>query len=416
MICQSVEPCRNCGVDLEKGSEVFEKVEDYPVDPIMIGAEYFAQDPRPDKLNLTVGIYQDEHGQTPVLQAVKEAERRLVETQTTKSYLALTGDAEYCSVLGQEILGDTFGNDWIAAQTSGGAVALRVMADLLAQMPDPPTVWLQTPTYGNYVPILTAAGARFAQVPYYDPIGRKITFDQMLGGLANARTGDVFLMQGVCHNPTGADMTPEQFDVLLEVLEQRGIIPWIDLAYLGFAQSFEDDCTVARQIAARFHECVVCITLSKSFGIYRDRAGALFVKTRKDDRPRILRAVSAIVRSGASHAPDHGPSVVRTILQDQKLKVLWLQELDRMRARVAEVRAQIAQTEIDDFGTHDLAYLASQRGMFSLLPLTESQETALTRDHGIHVVKGGRVNVARLGPNDFDWLIRAVRTVMALEP
>ncbi|NIZ11896.1 aromatic amino acid transaminase [Phaeobacter sp. HF9A] len=392
---------------------MFETLEDYPVDPIMIGADYFAQDPRTDKLNLTVGIYQDAQGKTPVLQAVKAAEQRLVDTQLTKSYVALTGDPDYCALLGQAILGDTWGADWVAAQTAGGAVALRVMADLLAQMPKAPSVWLQTPTYGNYIPILTAAGARFSQVPYYDPIRRAITFDQMLDGLAAAKSGDVFLMQGICHNPTGADMTVEQFDALLDLLEARGIVPWIDLAYLGFAQSFEADCAMARKIAARFPECIVCVTLSKSFGIYRDRAGALFVKTRAADRERMHRAISAIVRSGASHAPDHGPSVVRTILQDPELKTLWLQELDQMRARVAQVRADIVQTEMQAFSSQALGYLASQSGMFSLLPLTESQETALTRDHGIHVVKGGRVNVARLGTEDIGWLIRAAKTVMS---
>jgi len=392
---------------------MFERVGDYPVDPIMIGADDFAQDPRRDKLNLTVGIYQDAQGQTPVLRAVKTAEQRLVDTQTTKSYLALTGDAEYCEALGQEVLGASWRADWVAAQTAGGAVALRVMAELLSQMPDPPKVWLQTPTYGNYVPILMAAGAKFGQVPYYDPIRCEVTFEQILDGLNAASPGDVFLLQGVCHNPTGADMTAEQFTALLEVLEARGIVPWIDLAYLGFARSFEADCAMARQIAARFPECIVCITLSKSFGIYRDRAGALFVKTRKADRGRLHRAVSAIVRSGASHAPDHGPSVVRTILQDQELKALWLQELDLMRRRVAQVRVEIAREECDTFGTQDLAYLARQQGMFSLLPLTGSQEAALTREHGIHVVKGGRVNVARLGTRDIGWLVRAVRDVMA---
>lgn len=390
---------------------MFEQVEEYPVDPIMIGADYFAADPRKDKLNLTVGIYQDEHGQTPVLEAVKLAEQKLVETQTSKSYLALTGDVDYCRVLGQEIMGDAFDNGWVSAQTSGGAVALRVMADLLAQMPNPPTVWLQTPTYGNYVPILTAAHARFAQVPYYDRLKAQISFDQMLDGLRAAKAGDVFLMQGVCHNPTGADMTAEQFDALLELLEARGIVPWLDLAYLGFAQSWDADCAMARKIAARFPECIVCITLSKSFGIYRDRAGALFVKTRAGDRDRMHRAVSAIVRSGASHAPDHGPSVVRTVLQDDALKALWLGELDQMRARVAQVRQQIAATERAEFGTVQLAYFAGQSGMFSLLPLTEVQETALTRDHGIHVVKGGRVNVARLGADDIAKLIGAISEV-----
>lgn len=392
---------------------MFEKVEEYPVDSIMIGAEYFAQDPRQDKLNLTVGIYQDEAGQTPVLKAVKQAEQRLVDEQTSKSYLALTGDVDYCRALGQELMGDAFDESWVSAQTSGGAVALRIMADLLAQMPTPPTIWLQSPTYGNYVPILTAARACFAHVPYYDPIRREITFEQMLNGLKAAKPGDVFLMQGVCHNPTGADMNPAQFDMLLDLLEACEIIPWIDLAYLGFAQSWEADCDMARKIAARFPECVVCITLSKSFGIYRDRAGALFIKNRAKDRHRMHRAVSAIVRSGASHAPDHGPAVVRTVLQDDALKALWLAELAQMRTRVAGVRQQIAQAERSMYGTELLSYFAGQSGMFSLLPLTEPQEAALTRDYGIHVVKGGRVNVARLGPDDIATLITAVHGVVA---
>ena len=307
---------------------MFEQVEEYPVDPIMIGAEYFAQDPRQDKLNLTVGIYQDAQGQTPVLKAVKQAEQRLIESQTSKSYLALTGDVEYCAVLGHEIMGDAYSSDWIAAQTSGGAVALRVIADLLAQMPKKPTVWLQSPTYGNYVPILSAAQANFRSLPYYDSIRSELTFDEMLDGLRATSPGDVFLMQGACHNPTGADMTSEQIAALLDILEERGIVPWIDLAYLGFARSFDADCDFARQIAERFPECIVCITLSKSFGLYRDRAGALFVKTRTPDRNRVKRAVTAIVRSGASHAPDHGCSVVRTILQDPKLKALWQDDTD----------------------------------------------------------------------------------------
>jgi aspartate/tyrosine/aromatic aminotransferase len=390
---------------------MFEKVQDYPVDPIMIGAEYFAQDPRDDKLNLTVGIYQDGDGKTPVLKAVKRAEQRLIDSQTSKSYLALTGDAEYCRALGEAILGAPLYDSFVAAQTSGGAVALRVMADLLSQMPNRPTVWLQAPTYGNYVPILTAAAAPFRTVPYYDPLACTILFDQMLEGLKDARSGDVFLMQGICHNPTGADMTPEQVGALLDLLEARGIVPWIDLAYLGFAQGFTADCDTARKIAARFPECVICITLSKSFGIYRDRAGALYIKTKPADQPRVQRAVSAIVRSGPSHAPDHGPSVVRTILEDASLKSLWLEELEQMRQRVMQVRRSIAETERQTFGRSALGYLADQSGMFSLLPLTAAQETALTQSHGIHVVKGGRVNVARLSAADIPFLIRAFHDV-----
>jgi aspartate/tyrosine/aromatic aminotransferase len=393
---------------------MFEKVEDYPVDPIMIGADYFAQDPRADKLNLTVGIYQDGDGKTPVLRAVKLAEQRLIDTQTSKSYLALTGDPDYCLVLGAEIVGADNLDPFVSAQTAGGAVALRVMAELLAQMPDPSTVWLQTPTYGNYISILTAAGGRFKSLPYYDPLKREILFDQLIDGLKQARSGDVFLMQGVCHNPTGADMSSAQFEALLDEMDTRRIIPWIDLAYLGFAQSWSQDCDMARKIAARFPECIICITLSKSFGIYRDRAGALFVKTKPADRARMQRAVSAIVRAGPSHAPDHGPSVVRTILGDTDLKTLWLSELNQMRQRVANVRRTIAETEIRDFGRDTLGYLAKQSGMFSILPLTADQEMTLTREYGIHVVKGGRVNVARLADDDISHLIRAIHDVSSV--
>tara|TARA_R110001583_G_scaffold112684_2_gene262723 strand:- start:321218 stop:322432 length:1215 start_codon:yes stop_codon:yes gene_type:complete len=395
-----------------KGGMMFETVEEYPVDPIMIGAEYFAQDPRQDKLDLTVGIYQDAAGKTPVLKAVKAAEQRLVNIQTSKSYLALTGDATYCRVLGETILGSDLFDGFVAAQTAGGAVALRVMADLLAQMPNRPTVWVQTPTYGNYIPILTAAHARFEMLPFYDTITRNILFDQMLEGLCEARSGDVVLLQGVCHNPTGADMTEAQFDALLDVLEARGLVPWIDLAYLGFSQGFDQDCAMARKIANRFPECIICVTLSKTFGIYRDRAGALLIKTRPNDTARIHRAVSAIVRSSASHAPDHGPAVVRMILQDQDLKALWLDELDHMRQRVIAVRSEIVRCEEQEFGRTDLSYLGRQSGMFSLLPLSSEQELALTRDHAIHVVKGGRINVARLSAADIPTLITAVHAVL----
>jgi aspartate/tyrosine/aromatic aminotransferase len=393
---------------------LFETVKDYPVDPIMIGMELFAQDPRKDKLNLTVGIYEDDEGKTPILSAVKQAEQKLVESQPTKSYTFLTGDVEYCETLGKEIFGSSRYNQnrWVSAQTAGGAVALRVMADLFAQMPNQPTIWMQSPSYGNYIPILTAAGASFDFVPYYDSIQREIQFQKMLNGLEAAKPGDVFLMQGVCHNPTGADLSLEQFDLLLDTLASKGILPWLDLAYLGFGQSFEADCEMARRIAERFEELVICITLSKSFGIYRDRAGALFVKTKEQDRTRIHQAISGIIRPGASHAPDHGPSVVRLILQDPDLKELWLQELDAMRQRVATIRKDIAQIEREQFGRDDLAYLAHQSGMFSLLALTPEQEARLTQDHGIHVVKGGRVNVARLKQSDIPTLIKAYHSVI----
>ncbi|WP_269584809.1 aromatic amino acid transaminase [Roseibium sp. Sym1] len=395
---------------------MFGDVGDYPVDPIMIGADLFAQDPRTDKLNLTVGVYENEQGQTPILTAVKRAESDLVALQKTKAYMALTGDADYYGSLGQEILGaDLFtGHDFVSAQTAGGAVALRVMADFVAQLSRKPTIWLQSPTYGNYMPIVTAAGAPWRSVPYYDQLRCQMRFEEMLTGLEAARPGDLFLFQGVCHNPTGADLTKEQFGQLLDQLERLGVVPWIDLAYLGFGKGFEADCEQVRQIVGRFEECVVCVTLSKSFGIYRDRAGALFLKCKPETRERLQRAVSAIIRSGSSHAPDHGPAVVSRILSDPDLKSLWLQELEVMRKRVAGIRQEIVLLEQERYQRDTLAYLGRQSGMFSLLPLNSDQETALTRDHGIHVVRGGRVNVARLNSTTIPKLIEVFHQVISV--
>lgn len=241
-----------------------------------------------------------------------------------------------------------------------------------------------------------------------------INFEQMLEHLSHAKAGDLFLMQGYCHNPTGADMTADQFDALFDVLDGRGVIPWIDLAYLGFAHGWEADSDVARKIADRFDECIVCITLSKSFGIYRDRANALFVKPRPADKSKMQRAVSAIVRSGASHAPDHGPSVVRTIMSYPKLKNMWLDDLETMRLRVRDIRQNIVQTERSNDDADILGYIGTQFGMFSLLPITAEQEHVLTRDHGVHVVQGGRVNVARLKADDISTLINATHDVLGL--
>jgi len=394
---------------------MFEDIQDYPVDPIMIGAELFAQDQRKEKLNLTVGIYQDEHGKTPVLNSVKQAELRLNTLQQTKAYTALTGDVEYCSVLGEQIFGsDRYNaNKLIAAQTAGGAVALRLMADLLSQLPNSPTVWLQNPTYGNYIPILKAAAVNYQTLPYYDPLKSQLTINAMLAGLTKAKAGDVFLLQGVCHNPTGADMSLQQFDALLNQLEKYKVVPWIDLAYLGFSQTFEKDSEMARDIIDRFPEAIVCVTLSKSFGIYRDRAGALFVKCEESEQTRMHRAISAIVRSSVSHAPDHGPSVVRTILQDESLKNTWLAELSQMQKRVKEVRKKVVETEQRLLNCSNLAFLAEQAGMFSLLPLTSQQEISLTKKHGIHIVQGGRINLARLSDEDIPKLVYAFHEVIS---
>lgn len=393
---------------------MFEKLRGFDVDPIMKAAADFRADARADKLDLTVGVYQDESGQTPVLSAVKAAEMRLAKEQSSKAYMPLTGDPEFCLLVGELVFGEGAGQRYglFSAQTAGGAAALRVAADLMAALPGKPTVWIQTPTYSNYRAIFEHAGANVATLPYYDHRTQRIEFDDMMSGLNHAQPGDAFLFQGPCHNPTGADMSDAQLGMLLDRLQSAGIVPILDLAYLGFAKDFESDCSTARKVVDRFKECIICVSLSKSFGIYRDRTGALFVKSARADQAETSRALSALIRSNLSHAPDHGAAVVKTILFDPQLKHAWLDSLAEMSARVVATRRKIVQVEHEMKLSPQLSYLENQKGMFSLLPLTYVQEIELREKFGIFLVRGGRMNVARLADDDINRIIRAVHQVI----
>ncbi len=355
-------------------------------DPLLGLIGLYARDPRPDKIDMGVGVYRDERGETPVFRAVKAAEARLVESQASKSYLAPGDDPRFVDLLRPLIFG-TEPDGVIGVHTAGGTGALRLAASLMAQARPGGTVWLGTPTWPPHAPIFASAGLTLAAYNYFDQGSQSVRFDEMIDAFSRASLGDAVLLHGCCHNPTGADLSPEQWNALAEVIGRRGLLPVIDLAYQGLGAGLKSDAAGLRRILDAAEDVIVTYSCDKNFGLYRERVGALYVRSGRPSRTDLIRAN---VLALAPMAPDHGASVVRLILEDPALSADWQDELAGMQRRIADLRGALAA------GDPGLAALAKQSGLFSLLPLTVDQIVALRRDHAIYMAESGRANLAGL--------------------
>jgi aromatic-amino-acid transaminase len=394
---------------------VLERLALQPPDPLLAVIGLFAADPRPGKIDLGVGVYRDEHGLTPVMRAVKAAEARLVEQQASKAYVGPSGDLEFIDRLGELVFGPGAPTGRIVGlQTPGGTGALRAAADLLARG-GAGAVWVGRPPWANHDPVFAAAGLAVRDYDYFDPARQGVDFESMVRALRAAKAGEVVLLQAACHNPTGADPTPDQWRTIAEIVGSRGLIPLIDVAYQGLGAGLEDDAAGARAVIAAAGEALVAVSCSKSFGLYRERTGALYAVTAGGaPRAAVESNMLAIARANYSMPPDHGAAVVRTILADPALASDWRDELAGVRARIGEMRAAlVAQGRC---GAIDLAALAAQQGMFSLLPLEPAQIRALREEHAIYMTGSGRVNLAGLQARDMETLARALAGVTGGAP
>jgi len=350
-------------------------------------------DPRGDKIDVGVGVYRDHLNLTPVMRAVKAAETRLVAQQLSKSYLGSDGDIRFTQLLGELVFGTgtAHGDRRFGLQTPGGTGALRVGAALLARaMPDA-RVWISEPTWPNHAPIFAEAGLATIAHPYFDPATGSVAFDAMVAALREARAGDVLLLHGCCHNPTGTQFTMKQWHALATLCEARGLIPFIDLAYQGLGDGLEADAAGARMMIAALPAAVLAYSCDKNFALYRDRVGALFVQAPSAPMAEVARGNAlALARSLWSMPPDHGAAVVRVILDDPALRNEWQGELELMRNRLNAMRAMLA-------AAHPLlAAIAGQRGLFSRLPISPQTVEALRQQHGIYMPADGRINIAGL--------------------
>lgn len=393
---------------------MFENLTAAPPDKILHLSVLFRNDTRPNKMDLGVGVYKDSEGRTVIPRAVREAEKRLYETQTTKTYVGIAGDEGFNRAMTDIVLADTIDRDRVfTCQTAGGSGALRVIADLLKRSRPDATVWLSDPTWANHAPILAAAGFRTTSYPYFDAKTGKVRFEAMLETLKTVPAGDIVLLHGCCHNPTGANLTLEQWGRIADVLVERDLFPFVDLAYQGFGDGLEADCAPTRLLASRIPEMAIATSCSKNFAVYRDRVGAAIFIARKPDTARIVGSqAQAVTRVLYSMPPDHGAAAVRIVLEDEALRADWKQELESMRLRMLSLRQGLAEALRRQTNSNRFDFIADHRGMFSRLGLMPDQVDRLREERGIYMVGDSRFNVAGLKEDKLEDLAKAIASVL----
>ncbi len=363
-----------------------------------------AADPRPDKIDVGVGVFRDGEGRTPILKAMKQAERRLLESQETKAYLGGAGDKRYVELLRPILLGDHAGDERIAGvQTPGGCGAIRLGLELIATVNPKARVLVGTPTWPNHPPMIAGARLEMVEYHYYDRDSGVVRFDGMLGAIDRAQPGDVVLLHGCCHNPTGADLNAEQWAEATKLIVERELLPFVDIAYQGFGRGLDDDAAGLRGLLAACDEVIIAQSCDKNFSVYRDRVGSLFVKTGSADATaRAIAHVLQRAREMWSMPPDHGAAAVRIILDDAELRQQWLGELDAMRGRINGLRARIAAAD------PRLAFIAKQFGMFSMIPIDRERVLKLRERDAIYMADSGRFNVVGMSDDQVDRFVTAI--------
>ena len=396
---------------------MFEKISAAPADPILGLNEKFLNDPRADKINLGVGVYKDDDGNTPVLNSVKEAEKRLLEAENSKTYLGIPGTADYALAV-QQLL---FGTDSAivaegraqTAQTPGGTGGLRVAAELISRQVGATRVWVSDPTWANHVGIFEAAGMEVMKYSYYDAAAHDMDFDAMLADLGQASAGDVVLLHGCCHNPTGIDPDRDQWARLAELCAQRGLLPLFDFAYQGFARGLDEDAEGLRLFAEQCDEILVASSFSKNFGIYGERTGAFtLVAASAEVAATVFSQVKSIIRVIYSNPPKHGAALVAAILGDADLRAQWEGEVAAMRDRIRQMRGLLVKTLADKGVNQDFSFIERQNGMFSFSGLSKEQVLKMRADSGVYAVDSGRFNVAAMTSANMDALCDAIAAVI----
>jgi len=361
-------------------------------------------DPRPEKIDVGVGVFRDAFGNTPILKVMKEAEQRLLDTQVTKAYLGSAGDKRFAELLRPILLGHHAGDDRIAGlQTPGGCGALRLGFELIATANPHARVFVGTPTWPNHPPIINSVRLQMIDYPYYERGQGAIRFEDMIAALESGEPGDVALLHGCCHNPTGADLSEGQWREVVRVVSERGLIPLIDIAYQGFGRGLDEDAFGVRLMLDACDEAIIAQSCDKNFSVYRDRVGSLFVKSgSRETTKKAMDHVFQRAREMWSMPPDHGAAAVHIVLEDEELHARWLVELTAMRDRINAVRQRIAATD------PRLAFIGRQFGMFSMLPLSKDQVLKLRSDDAIYMADSGRFNVVGLGDDQIDRFTAAV--------
>ncbi|WP_137680106.1 aromatic amino acid transaminase [Aurantiacibacter suaedae] len=389
---------------------MLDRLDQQPPDALLALIKLYDADPRPTKIDLGVGVYRTSDGATPVFGAIKAAEKRLVSDQPSKAYLGPEGDMGFVQALIPHVFGEAgdMGGRIDGMQTPGGTGGVRIAAGL-AKKAGVAKVLMGTPSWPNHAQIFADLAMEIEGFDHRAADGTA-NMDALRTALKNAGKGDAVLLHGCCHNPTGVDYTPAQWDEIVDLLVEREILPIVDLAYQGLGDGMEEDAYGLRKVVANVPEALIAYSCDKNFGLYRDRVGAFYALGKTaDDTVRIMSNGCSLARANWSMPPDHGAAAVGLILNDEALTKQWLDELDSMRARIGEVRSQLAAA--GKAGSVDLTPLGEQKGMFAMLPLSKEQIGALRTDHGVYMAGSGRINVAGLTSGNIGDFVKALESV-----
>jgi aromatic-amino-acid transaminase len=383
-----------------------------PADPILGVTEAFVADKNPAKVNLGVGVYTDDNGKIPLLDSVRRAEELRLKTSPHRGYLPIDGLAAYDQAV-QQLVFSKASKEIVTVQALGGTGGLKIGADFLEQLNPSAQVWISEPSWENHRQLFEAAGFTVKSYPYYEPKTRGLDFAGMQRGLKAVPAGSIVVLHACCHNPTGVDLNKDQWGDVLEIVRSRGLIPFLDLAYQGFAEGVDEDAYAARLFAGAMTPVFLSSSFSKSFSLYGERVGALSVVTSSaEEAARVLSNLKRVVRTNYSNPPTHGSQIVATVLSSPELKPLWEQELGEMRDRIKKMRQALVDGVQKRVPGADWSFILKQRGMFSYSGLTRDQVARLRKDYSIYTIDTGRICVAALTTSNVDYVADAIAKVI----
>lgn len=396
---------------------MFEVLSQLPADPILGLSTAFKADSNSHKIDLGVGVYKDEQGHTPILSSVAKAQLILLAKEDSKTYITPQGVQGYIDGMLQLILGNgntaLLENRVAAVQAPGGCGALRILSELLKRCNDKLTVWVSDPTWANHIPLIGNAGLHIETYPYFNKADASINFEAMVACLEKVEKGDVVLLHGCCHNPTGADLSKEQWHKVLELAQLRGFIPFVDIAYQGFGDGLEEDAYGVRLLVNNLPEVLIAASCSKNFGLYRERVGlAAMITADSKIRSAVQSQIQSIARGIYSMPPSYGGALVDIILSDDSLRQEWMQEVEAMRSRMRDLRALLVRKLAEKGADRDFSFINQQKGMFSYLCISPEQVQAVRDKHSVYFVDSSRVNIAGISLSNVDTLAEALVSVL----
>ncbi|AVZ78932.1 aromatic amino acid aminotransferase [Zoogloeaceae bacteirum Par-f-2] len=398
-------------------ASIFAAVEMAPRDPILGLNEAFAADPRAEKVNLGVGVYYDDSGKIPLLAAVKAAEKARLEAMPPRGYQPIEGPATYNGAVQQLLFGKDSAlianGQVVTVQALGGTGALKVGADYLKRLLPGATVYISDPSWENHRALFEAAGFPVENYPYYDAATRGVNFAGMKARLEQLAPGSIVVLHACCHNPTGADLSDAQWNEVVETCRARGLVPFLDMAYQGFADGIDADAVAVRAFSASGLQFFVSSSFSKSFSLYGERVGALSIVTAsRDEASRVLSQVKRVIRTNYSNPPTHGGAIVGAVLNSPELRQMWEEELAGMRERIRAMRTGLVEQLKAEGVAQDFSFVIQQRGMFSYTGLTVAQVDRLKADFGIYAVSTGRICLAALNSRNIGYVAKAIAAVV----